>query len=79
MNTAYTSLPLSSATSAAGSLGASLRRQFKQGGAAVWSALEAVGRVRAQRHLAVLADQHEALQPELARELRAASRQGPMA
>lgn len=79
MNTAVTSLPLSPATSAAGSLGASLRRQFKQAGAAVWSALEAAGRVRAQRHLEELAAQYQALQPGLARELRTASRQGPMA
>lgn len=79
MNTAVTSLPMSSATPAAAPTGASLRRQFKQAGAAIWSALEAVGQARAQRHLLEFADQCEALQPELAKELRAASRQGPMA
>ncbi len=78
MNTAVTSLPISRAVSANASTGASLRRQFKQAGSAVWQALEAVGRARAQRHLLALADQCEALQPALAKELRAASRQGPL-
>lgn len=79
MNTAVTSLPIPRAVSATASTGASLRRQFKQAGAALWLALEAVGRARAQRHLLAFADQCEASQPGLARELRAASRQGPMA
>jgi hypothetical protein len=79
MNTAVTSLPMTSAAPAAATTGAGLRRQFKQAGAAIWAVLEAVGRARAQRHLLELADHCEALQPELARELRAASRQGPMA
>jgi hypothetical protein len=79
MNTAVTSLPMTSAAAAAASTGAGLRRQFKQAGAAIWRALEAAGRARAQRHLLAFADQCEALQPELAKELRAASRQGPLA
>jgi hypothetical protein len=79
MNTAVTSLSIPRAAAATASTGAGLRRQFKQVGTAVWHALEAVGRARAQRHLLDFADQCEALQPELAKELRAASRQGPMA
>ncbi|KQW35540.1 hypothetical protein [Rhizobacter sp. Root404] len=79
MNTAVTSLPMTSAAAAAASTGAGLRRQFKQAGAVIWRALEAAGRARAQRHLLAFAAQCEALQPELAKELRAASRQGPLA
>ncbi|CAM5788457.1 hypothetical protein [Rhizobacter fulvus] len=79
MNTAVTSLPITSAAADTASTGAGLRRQFKQAGAAIWRALEAAGRARAQRHLLAFADQCEALQPELAKELRAASRQGPLA
>ncbi len=79
MNTAVTSLPISLAAPAGASTGAGLRRQFSRAGAAIWRALEAVGRARAQRSLLDLADQYEALQPALAQELRAATRQGPMA
>ncbi len=75
MNTAVTSLPLKPAAPA----GAGPRRWFGQVGASIWNALEATGRARAQRHLLEFADQCEALQPELAKELRAASRQGPLA
>ena len=39
---------------------------------AVWRALEASGQARAQAHLRAFADQCEANQPELAKELRAA-------
>jgi hypothetical protein len=75
MNTAVTSLPLEPAAPA----GAGLTRWFGRVGAGIWRALEASGRARAQRHLLDFADQCEALQPELAKELRAASRQGPLA
>jgi hypothetical protein len=43
-------------------------------GTAVWHALEASGEVRAQRHLLDFAEHCEDLQPELAKELRAAAR-----
>lgn len=79
MNTAVTSLPISPATSAGAAFGVGLRRQFSRAGAAIWRALEAVGRARAQRSLLDLADEYEALQPAFAQELRAATRQGPMA
>jgi hypothetical protein len=79
MNTAVTSLPISPAAPAGASFGAGLRHGFSRAGAAIWRALEATGRARAQRSLLDLADQYEALQPALAQELRAAARQGPMA
>ncbi len=75
MNTAVTSLPLKPAAPAA----AALARWFGRVGAGIWRALEVSGQARAQRHLLDFADQCEALQPELAKELRAASRQGPLA
>ena len=46
-------------------------------GATVRSALEAAAQARAQRHLYDFANQCEALQPELAKELRAAALRGP--
>lgn len=79
MNTAVTSLPPGSAGQVAVSAGAGLRRWLRRAGSGLWKALEASGRARAQRHLLAFADQCEALQPELAKELRAASRQGPSA
>jgi len=79
MNTAVTSLPLGTAAPGSASADAGLRSRLARAGAAVWSALEEVGRARAQRHLLDFADRCEAQQPELAKELRAASRQGPMA
>jgi hypothetical protein len=45
---------------------------------ATWRVLESIGRSRANRELLDLADRYESLQPNLARELRAACRQGPM-
>lgn len=45
--------------------------------ATVRSALEAAAQARAQRHLYEFANQCEALQPELAKELRAAALRGP--
>ena len=75
MNTAVTSLPPEPAAQAS----ARVAGLFRRIGTGIWFALEASGRVRAQRHLLDFADQCEALQPELAKELRAASRQGPLA
>lgn len=79
MNTAVTPLPISPSSGASASTGAGFLRQFKRAGATLWRALEATGRARAERHLLDFADRCEALQPDLAKELRAASRQGPMA
>ena len=67
MNTAVSSLPPQAAEPR---LGAWLARV----GAAVWQSLESTGRARAQRHLLDFADQCQDLQPELAKELRAAAR-----
>jgi hypothetical protein len=75
MNTAVTSLPLKSSGRASASAAPTLRRL----GAAVMKVLEASAQARAQRHLLDFADECERLQPNLAKELRAASRQGPMA
>ncbi len=43
-------------------------------GATVWRAFEASGQARARHHLLSFADRCESLQPELAKELRAAAR-----
>ena len=70
MNTAVTSLPKQPATP-------SLRPWLARAGATVWRALEESGRARAHRHLLDFADHCEALQPELAKELRSAARHNP--
>ena len=44
-------------------------------GNAVWLALESVGRSRARRELLLLADRWQSTRPELAAQLRAASRE----
>jgi hypothetical protein len=72
MNTTVTSLSPTTE-------GTGLRRWFKEAGRGVWRAMEVTGRARAQRHLLDFAYQCETLQPELAKELRAASRQSPWA
>ena len=74
MNTAVTSLPVEPAARA----GVVISRWFSRFARGFWRALEISGQARAQRHLLAFADQCEALQPELAKELRAASRQGPL-
>jgi len=79
MNTAVTSLLLTPAGDASHTVGARLRHGFSRAGKGLWKALETVGRARAQRHLMDFADQCELVQPELAKELRAAAGQGPMA
>ena len=43
-------------------------------GSATWRALEARGRARASQELSRIADRYEQSQPELAKQLRAASR-----
>jgi hypothetical protein len=72
MNTAVTSLPMQAAPSA-------LRLWVARTGATVWRAFEDAGRARARRHLLDFADQCQALQPELAKELRTAARHTPLA
>ena len=72
MNTAVNSLPMRTA-------GTGLSAWFEQAGATAWRALQAVGRARAQSHLIEFADQCQAQQPALAREIRAALRHGPLA
>ena len=72
MNTATSSLPLAPATPR-------LRPWLARAGATVWRSLEAAGQARAQRHLLDFADQCQALQPELAKELRAAARHDSLA
>lgn len=79
MNTAVTPLPLTPVGVASAAPETGLRNWVVRAGTHLWKALEASGRARAQRHLMDFADQCEALQPELAKELRAASRQGPIA
>ena len=56
-----------------------LRPWLARVGAAVLGALEDSGRRRAQRHILEFASHCQAQQPELAKELRAAARQGPIA
>ena len=75
MNTAVTSLPLKPA----GHVAAGIGRWFGRAGSSIRAALETSGQARAQRHLLDFADQCEALQPDLAKELRTACRQGPLA
>ena len=79
MNTAVTSLPLAPAGDASASAGAGLRHLLGRVGNGLWNALETLGRARSHVDLLEVADRCEALQPELAKELRAATRQGPMA
>lgn len=72
MNTALTSSPLLATTPR-------LRPWLASVGGALWRTLEETGRARAQRHLLDFADQCQALQPELAKELRTAARHNPLA
>ena len=72
MNTAVSSLPLEP-------VAPGLRVWLARTGTAIWRALEEVGRARASRHLLDFADQCQAMQPELAKELRMAAHHGPMA
>ncbi len=76
MNTAVTPLSLTPSASAEAWTGARLLRQLNQAGSAIWRALEAAGQARANRHLMDFADQCEAREPELAKELRAAMGRG---
>ena len=75
MNTTMTP-PRAAAVSAAPRARIGSRWQNFSG--AVLEAFEAAGRVRAQPHLRALANRVEARNPELARDLRAAMRHGPL-
>lgn len=79
MNTVVSSWSIGTADLAAAAAPGERVSPLKRFGAALWRALEAVGRSRAKRELLDYADKCEASQPELARELRAACRQGPVA
>jgi len=70
MNIAVTSMPPASSEASMGQQAP--RRWLARGARAVWRALEASGRARAHAHLRVFAEQCESMQPELAKELRAA-------
>ena len=73
MNIADTSLPLGAAAQGSTRAGAGQGHWFARAGAAIGRALEASGRARARRQLLDFAARCEAAQPELAKELRAAS------
>ena len=72
MNTAVTSLPKQPTAP-------SRSPWLARASATVWRALEESGRARARRHLLDFAEHCEALQPELAKELRSAARHNPLA
>jgi hypothetical protein len=70
MNTATRSMSFGSAS---GAVRTGQPGWFAKAGAAIWRALEASGEARARRHILDFADRCEALQPDLAKELRAVS------
>lgn len=55
-------------------LGAAVLTWVQRIGSTIWRALEAAGRARARQALRAAADRYEVSQPDLARQLRAASR-----
>jgi hypothetical protein len=73
MNTAVRSMSLNPAPRASTVEKSAARNWFARVGATVWQAFEASGHARARRHILDFADQCEALQPDLAKELRAIS------
>lgn len=75
MNTSITPLPLQFDRPAAPT---GWRSPLASVAARVWQALAAAGEARARSRLLDFADRCEALQPELAKELRAASNQMQM-
>ena len=79
MNTAFTLLQSNFEAQPEANTTTGLRHWFARAGNALWRALAAIGRARAQRHLLAFVDQCESQQPELAKELRAYARQGPLA
>lgn len=79
MNITFTSLQQDVAARASVPAGAGKRHWLARAGTAVWRAFEASGQARAQRYLLDFANECESYQPELAKELRAAARHGPLA
>lgn len=73
MNTLITRLPLPLKSARQGQ---PIRHSWlARAGQSIWRVLEATGQARARRHLQAFADRCEPNQPELAKELRAASDQ----
>jgi hypothetical protein len=79
MNIAFTLLPRGSDARVSVPGVAGVTHWLARAGATVRQALEASGQARARRHLQEFADQCEALQPDLAKELRAAMARDPVA
>jgi hypothetical protein len=75
MNSSTNTLKFNHAASAPRVSTASQPAILARWGAAVWQALEGVGRARARRELLLLADRWEAGRPELAAQLRDACRE----
>lgn len=75
MNISITALKLKHGTPALQAPTSAQHARLVRWGAAVWQALEGVGRARARRELLLLADRWEAGRPELAAQLRAACRE----
>jgi hypothetical protein len=78
MNTAVSPLSFESNTPSPARAGGAIRTWGARVGKSIWRVLEVSGQARAQRHLLDFANECERLQPNLAKELRAASRLGPM-
>lgn len=79
MNTFVNSQLLAPPCARSSSYGASARRWLDSAGKGIWSALEASGRARAHQALIEFADRCEASQPDLATQLRTASRHSLLA
>lgn len=77
MNIAFTLLPRSPAGGARATSMARPAGWLARAGVTVRNALEASAQARASRHLHEFADRCEALQPDLANELRAAALRDP--
>lgn len=74
MNSSVNALNFPHATVTARSSAPAQPGRLARWGMAVWRALEGAGQARARRELLILADRWETVRPELAAQLRAASR-----
>jgi hypothetical protein len=74
MNIALRKPPLDRALEVCRALASATRRGLARTGRALWRALEVQGRARARRELRMAAERYAITQPDLARTLRAASR-----
>jgi hypothetical protein len=80
MNSTFNTLSsFGSAAPARRPVSSSFTGWMARAGSAMWKAMAASGQARAQRHLLEYANSCESLQPELAKELRAAVRHYPAA